>query len=359
MGQEQKSRDAGDGGKPEEDLAGAGPGNTHDQTGGTSTEPGLIKTSTVTCTVTGTWTDLPRYTDLWVPLDWDALRNAGGLIMTLGVTSSTQAVVEVLSYHFVIVMAGTVSTADVVALRITEGLMWSVVLVGGSILEAVSARAVTYVGRGRPKDASVLMTRSRNIVWAMVLSLLVACVLMPATVQAFPFLDECDEYEVEDEDTGGALPQASSSSSSACGTAVSLAKPITVVSLCILLVDMFRQSDQMLLRTRTETVEPLLVQAVSVMLGSGLGWWLVHDGGVGFGVVGTLSGGAFGGLGMGTMGAIVGRGVGALVCASGMRWLLERALEAEARAAGTVAEVGPVMPRRGDDSNRGKKEHLE
>ena len=213
------------------------------------------------------------------------------MFLELGLPSAAYVVVELMGHYFIALVAGSVGTSDVVALRIVEGPLWPVLVFTMAVLESVAARASVLVAEGRASVGHELMVVARNLAWLGTGSLfLLACVL-PASVLAYPFYDECPQQD--------------------CKHAVELARVITIISSVSLAVDAVRIADQLFLRTMFETSEPLIAQAVTTTAGMALGWVAASP---------DL-------LNLGTVGAVVARGVGALAGALWMRLVLNRALD--------------------------------
>jgi len=167
----------------------------------------------------------PRHTDLWIPCSREAYIEAYHAILLLGLPSAGYIITELLGHYFILIVAGTVSEADVVALRITEGLMWPALVITLSVLEAVAARAAVYVAAGKLDDATTLQFRARALVCCVIGVITLAELLLPADILAYPFYNECEGTDGE------------------CAMAVALGKPLSIVALATLAVDAFRLSD--------------------------------------------------------------------------------------------------------------------
>jgi hypothetical protein len=152
----------------------------------------------------------PTFVDLWLPCSAADWSGAVTMFLELGLPSAAYVVVELMGHYFIALVAGSVGTSDVVALRIVEGPLWPVLVFTMAVLESVAARASVLVAEGRASVGHELMVVARNLAWLGTGSLfLLACVL-PASVLAYPFYDECPQQD--------------------CKHAVELARVITIIS---------------------------------------------------------------------------------------------------------------------------------
>ncbi|KAA0145847.1 hypothetical protein FNF31_07935 [Cafeteria roenbergensis] len=245
----------------------------------------------------------PRLSDVGVDAGGKAWALTLSLFLSLGLPSMVSVCVDLFSHYFVVIVAGSISVAEVVALRIAEGCVWPVLTTSSAVLESVAAMAATRVGEGDVAGG----LRSLRLAWGLVVLATAAVasvvLVLPAELLALPFYDECG--------------------TAACHKSVELGRWVTIIALVVNVLDSARGADMLMLRCLLDSAAPAAVHAVSVAaVGVPLGLALAIP------------------AGWGSIGTVLGRGVAMAVAAVGTRWLLNRAL----RSALEAAKDGPDSP---------------
>lgn len=249
----------------------------------------------------------PRLSDVGVDTSGKAWSLTWSLLLSLGLPSMVSVCVDLFSHYFVVIVAGSISVAEVVGLRIAEGCVWPVLTTSAAVLESVAAMAATRVGEGDVAGG----LRSLRLAWGLVglaTAVVASLVLvLPAEMLALPFYDDCGTPD--------------------CHKSVELGRWVTIIALVVNVVDSARGADMLMLRCLLDSAAPAAVHAISVAAV-----------GVPLGLVLAIP------AGWGSIGTVVGRGAAMAVAAIGTRWLLNRAmrsaLEAEKDTSASPDAVG-------------------